>query len=333
MAWFGRRRKTTQQPVVATNEAPRQQAVPTGKVASAPAQRADCPCAPHEGPCGTVQPICPACHSLRTQVFVPSIVRRVQREGAHTAGCSGCEKRSFSYDADLICDTCQWLVPDVNDRLLERFTANGGAFNPKPGACPGCGRSGAAQPVSFPIQCPRCTTASMVNQQHVDTVAGVTAFCSNAACRFPIKIPATIWCQHCRVNLRSPTRISALIEEVNTSDTVVQHNLEEGGLQQTAQRIAELMDANLRRWDELPSAQRLLVLDRHHLDDLMSSGDSAEEWIRGAVEVRAIGHRLDREGGFELMRKTAEQARALSHDRATLRTIEALWDRIGDWRG
>jgi hypothetical protein len=173
----------------------------------------------------------------------------------------------------------------------------------------------------------------MVNQQHVDTVAGVTAFCSNATCRFPIKIPAAIWCQHCRLNLRNPAKISALIQEANKSGTAVQHNLDKGGLQQTAQRIAELMDANLRRWDELPKAQRLLILDRRHLDDLVSSGDSAEEWIRGAVEIRAIGHQLNRDGGFDLMRKTAEQAHALSHGGATLRTIEALWDRIGDWRG
>jgi hypothetical protein len=182
---------------------------------SAPARRADCPHAPHDGPCGAVRPICPACRTVRTQVIVPYIVNRVRENGTEIAQCSGCGTRSLCYDADMICDTCEWLVPDVNDRLLKRFTINGGPFDPKPGVCPGCGHKGAALPVSFPVQCPRCATASMVEQQAVDVSAGVRAYCSNKDCRYPIKVPAAIWCPECGLNLRPPTQISALIRKAN----------------------------------------------------------------------------------------------------------------------
>jgi hypothetical protein len=43
------------------------------------------------------------------------------------------------------------------------------------------------------------------------------------------------------------------------------------------------------------------------------------------VEVRAIGHRLDREGGEELMKAVAYRAAALSQDSDTLPVIEMYW--------
>jgi len=162
-----------------------------------------------------VQPVCPACRTVRTQVIVPYIVNMVRKNGTEISKCSGCGIRSLRYDADMICATCQWLVPDVGDRLLERFTANGGPFAPRPGACPGCGREGAAWPVSFPVQCPRCATASMVDQNAVNHRAGLHALCSNKGCRYPIKIPAAIWCPDCHLNLRPQAQISELIGKAN----------------------------------------------------------------------------------------------------------------------
>jgi hypothetical protein len=194
-------------------------------------QRADCPHAPHDGPCGAVHdgpcvlvhqgacaalmPMCPACRTVRIGVYVPSIVAKVRDEGTHIAGCGECGELSFSYDATLVCGTCDWLVPDVNDQLAARFAANGGPFVAKLGVCPGCGLDGAGHPVSFPIRCPSCATASRCDQQAVDTSIGATASCSNNPCGFAIRIPATIWCPECRLNLRDLATISSLIKEAN----------------------------------------------------------------------------------------------------------------------
>jgi hypothetical protein len=37
----------------------------------------------------------------------------------------------------------------------------------------------------------------------------------NKGCRYPIKIPAAIWCPECHLNLRHPAQISALIRKAN----------------------------------------------------------------------------------------------------------------------
>jgi hypothetical protein len=112
-------------------------------------QRADCPHAPHtfscgplhtqlcvfahQGACAAVHPVCPACHTAHPDVVVSSIAASVRAEGVCIAGCSACGRLSFRYDADLVCGVCGWLVPDVNERLAERFAANGGPFVPDPG--------------------------------------------------------------------------------------------------------------------------------------------------------------------------------------------------------
>jgi hypothetical protein len=332
MGWLLRRRKATQPAVAGDYEAARR-AAPAANTASAASPRADCPHAPHGGPCGKVQPICPACHTLRTQVFVPSIVRRVQRDGAATLQCSGCEKRSFNYDAELVCVTCQWLVPDVNDRLAERFAGNRGPAASDPDVCPGCGNRGATWPVAFPVTCPSCATPSMIPQEAVSTAGGVTAMCSNQACGFPIVIPAAIWCPDCRLNLRTLSKITALVQEANNRDPKARQPFYRGPLEQVADRLAALVDANERRYDELSPPQRKLIFDAAYLDALVAGGGPADEWIRDQVEIRAIGHQLNREGGTQLMRQAAERAATMSKTAGALRILDVSWDRIGDWLG
>lgn len=162
--------------------------------------------------------MCPGCHTDAIRVHVPSIVHRVQDQGDVITSCSTCEQRTFRYDQDVICSTCDWLVPQVNDILAERFRDNGGAFAAAPGACPGCGRQGADVPVSFPIACPRCATGSRIPQNAVPTTGYVSALCSNQACQFPIKVPATVWCPDCKLNLRPMNKISEAIREANSTE-------------------------------------------------------------------------------------------------------------------
>src|SRR5438034_373529 len=68
--------------------------------------------------------------------------------------------------------------------------------------------------------------------------------------------------------------------------------------EQTAHRLTELVAAHERLY-ELTRDKRLIeeAMDGHHLDSVLSSGAAPEGWTSAAVEIRAIGHRLNREGG------------------------------------
>jgi hypothetical protein len=102
---------------------------------------------------------------------------------------------------------------------------------------------------------------------------------------------------------------------------------------QVAQRIAELIDANQVHYGELTEDQKSLFTDWRHLDDVLSSGEAPPDWISRAVELRSIGHQLNREGGSRLMRETAAQADRLSTYHTVLGVIVLFWDSIGDWQG
>jgi hypothetical protein len=129
----------------------------------------------------------------------------------------------------------------------------------------------------------------------------------------------------------------AMVRSAGTSDIIVEvdedgNALGEGtSVEETARRVAALVDAQERRYNKLTQDQRMLSINWQYLDQLVSSGERPEDWIRDVVEVRAIGHRLDREGGEELMRAVAYRAAALSQDSDTLPVIEMYWDMIGDW--
>ncbi|WP_062992061.1 tetratricopeptide repeat protein [Nocardia anaemiae] len=74
-----------------------------------------------------------------------------------------------------------------------------------------------------------------------------------------------------------------------------------------ATRLAELVGTGLSGFSKLTTRQQMMALSPSHLDSLLARDDPAEEWIRGWVEIRAIGHQLDRVGGAELMRAVADQ--------------------------
>jgi hypothetical protein len=102
---------------------------------------------------------------------------------------------------------------------------------------------------------------------------------------------------------------------------------------QTARRIAELVDANQVHYSELTDEQKAQATDWRHLDAIISSGQSPPDWISRAVELRSIGHQLNRDGGIRLMREAATQADRLSRFHVVLGVIDLFWDRIGDWQG
>jgi hypothetical protein len=110
------------------------------------------------------------------------------------------------------------------------------------------------------------------------------------------------------------------------------HGKSEQKRAETARRIAELVDADQAHYSKLTEEQKAQAMDWRHLDALISSGESPPGWIRCPVEIRAIGHELNRQGGVRLMRETAAQADALSAHRVVLAATALFWERIGDWQ-
>jgi hypothetical protein len=100
---------------------------------------------------------------------------------------------------------------------------------------------------------------------------------------------------------------------------------------QIARRIAELIDFNQVHYGELDKEQKAQATDWRHLDAIISSGAAPPDWISHAVELRSIGHQLNRQGGVQLMRETAEQAHGLSKF-GVRQVIVLFWDGIGGWQ-
>jgi hypothetical protein len=310
---------------------------------AAAGQRADCPHAPHDfscgpihdgpcavvhqGACEAVHPICPACFTARPGVVVSSIARAVERDGVRVVGCGVCERLSFRYDVELFCSVCRWLVPDVNDRLAERYAANGGAYDPDPGTCPGCRQAGAGPALTFPVACPGCGAGLMVNQHNVSTTTATIVRC---ACRYAITIPADVWCPGCRLNLRGLPKISALIKKANEPDRQLGDNVKEPPLDRVARRVIGLATAGERRSRTLTADQQSRMLDASHLDMLLFNEGQIADWILDQVKLRSLGRHLHRDGGMDLMQAVAERVAAL--DPAMLRLVEFAWDGIGDWQ-
>jgi hypothetical protein len=99
-----------------------------------------------------------------------------------------------------------------------------------------------------------------------------------------------------------------------------------------AERVAELAVADHRAYLTLTDEQREQWHDRQYLDRLARSGEQPEDHLRAVVELRVMGHQLDKVGGINLMISVAERADVLAGTKV-LRHIETCWDGIGDWMG
>jgi hypothetical protein len=281
-----------------------------------------------------VRPVCPACLNEERPATVPDIVGLVHQGGDVMLRCSSCEQLSFRLDADLICDVCHWLVPQVNEGLAERFAANGGGFAPEPGSCPGCSHQIPEPPGSFSIGCPRCGRSVILPLASFKPGTTYVTQCPNNECRHSITIPPSIWCLVCGQNLRPLNIVRRLTLEANDTRLETGRNVREDDTTRLARRLAEAAEYNERGFRYLSEEQQHLLLDRRYLDSIISSADSPEEWIRGAVEIRAAGHELNRKGGMRAMREVHQRVMELGRGyRSVARLIEVYWDGIGDWLG
>lgn len=97
-----------------------------------------------------------------------------------------------------------------------------------------------------------------------------------------------------------------------------------------AEQVAELAAVDHRLYGGMTPEQRKRWHDKSYLDRLRSSGEPPEECLRAIVELRAIGARLDADGGYELMVSVAERADVLGGT-TILGHIEVCWNWIGRW--
>lgn len=100
---------------------------------------------------------------------------------------------------------------------------------------------------------------------------------------------------------------------------------------ETIGRLAELMASANARSSGLTREQKSRSADTRELDRLVLSGEPPEEYLRDAVEIRRIGHLLDKEGGDVWMMIVASRAIDVRH--ISLSQISTCWDGIGGWRG
>ncbi|TDD82171.1 hypothetical protein E1293_17130 [Actinomadura darangshiensis] len=100
--------------------------------------------------------------------------------------------------------------------------------------------------------------------------------------------------------------------------------------ERTAQRLVELTSAAERGYGGLGAEERERWHRLAYVDGLIDGGPPPEGFAE-RVEIRAIGHRLNEEGGFPLMRSVAERAGQLSDRRMAERRLNMHWNHIGEW--
>lgn len=310
--------------------------------------RPECPHGPHDGACGhegdcrfahngtdcqAVRAVCPACAEEGRPAAVREIVSRIPRDGKLVLRCSSCERLSFQFDAELVCDTCHWLVPDVNEELADRFADNGGAYPPEPGSCAGCSQqlSPASGPFSF--NCLRCGRSVTLWLDSFEPGQTVTTICPSKECGEFITIPPSIWCRECGQNLRPMNVIRKLVLAANDIQLPEPSNPRDDESTRLARRLAVAAESSTRRYSSLTDEQKRLVLDRRYLDSMAFSTETPPDWIRDIVEIRAAGHEVNRKGGMRAMQELHLRVMELGSEyRSAARHIELYWDRIGDWR-
>ena len=310
--------------------------------------RTDCPHAPHDASCGhsgpcqlvhrgpeceAVRPACPACFQEEHSTTIPGLVEEIRRSGELVCRCSSCEALAFKFDADLVCGTCQWLVPHVNEELEDRFLANGGEFAPPPGFCIGCSQQMPGSKRSFSFDCPKCGSNVYLTLDSAKPGGAIATMCPNSECGLYITTPASIWCQECGQNLRPPDAARRLTLAANEIRLTESSDVREDEGTRLARRLAKAAESANRRYSYLTEEQKNLLLDNGFLDSLFSSPSPLADWVRDVVEIRAVGHEIYRSGGMRALQEAHQRVMELGLNyRIAARTVEQYWDGIGDWR-
>ena len=101
--------------------------------------------------------------------------------------------------------------------------------------------------------------------------------------------------------------------------------------EQVARRLAALMEVTDEQFGRLSPQLKEWWWDEPRIDAFVRGDEPTPDGLTDRVEARAIGHRLDREGGITLMQQVAERAHVLSRRSDAIEEINASWDSIGGW--
>lgn len=153
---------------------------------------------------------CPGCEHQMNDYNEASLVRRIASAGSWTAPCDRCGHETFVFGSESVCKRCHRLRADVNEYLAQRFAALHGR-PPREGFCPGCQEIGKAAPITLAITCPYCARESWVAEDQISQTHGAVMSCSG--CSRSVRIPATVWCPDCGLNIRR--HVNRLITEAN----------------------------------------------------------------------------------------------------------------------
>ncbi|MEU9072372.1 hypothetical protein AB0D60_36485 [Streptomyces sp. NPDC048306] len=114
------------------------------------------------------------------------------------------------FEPDMVCSDCLRLLPDLNERLRERFGVHGpGSAEGLP--CIGCGFNEQTPDMEQVVECPHCAEELAFAQ---DDFPRQGAFLSCPGCGRSVRIPPTVWCPDCGLNFRGQG-IDDLVREAN----------------------------------------------------------------------------------------------------------------------
>lgn len=140
--------------------------------------------------------VCPSCGYGMAEYNESFLVQRVVADGEWSAPCDGCDRESFVFGPESACARCGRLRPGVNDQLAQRFAALERRAAAREDFCPGCHEAGKTTPIEIDI----------------DKSRGAVVQCSGCSSSF--RIPASVWCPNCGLNIRH-SDIAALVAQEN----------------------------------------------------------------------------------------------------------------------
>ncbi|WP_461009391.1 hypothetical protein [Streptomyces capparidis] len=102
------------------------------------------------------------------------------------------------FEPDTVCKDCLSLLPDLNQRLRERFAVQGPG-SPEGLGCIGCGFAERIPRMAQVVGCPHCAGELTIEQDDFPQ-QGVILSCG--FCGKAVRIPPTVWCPECGLNFR-----------------------------------------------------------------------------------------------------------------------------------
>jgi Zn finger protein HypA/HybF involved in hydrogenase expression len=148
---------------------------------------------------------CPGC-GADSDLLPYALAREILNHGRQARACYECEEVSFVFDLDMVCQPCDGLRPDVNDRLRTRFNTLGPG-DPADAPCVGCGEyltpratSQHGPPLEHFIEDPICGNWISIPESGLRVGEGLRLMCGE--CRKFIVVPPIVWCPKCGQHIR-----------------------------------------------------------------------------------------------------------------------------------